>query len=272
LGGLAQNVCVDQERHSVSVDSDSMGTKRAFSGQARSQSSYRGRAKDRPACPPEGFRKRNLCPVLQPAGRERLTFRSATGSPSACADAMNQTSSQSSVEMGRDGCEVPWAQVEGLHLESFGWARSCCRQDAEEAENVLQAVYLKIFERKAVFDGRAAFRTWLFAVIRKTAAEGRRQRFFRRLALARQREVEPAPTQPQSPERAAYLAEVRTAFRALVGGLPRRQSEVLQLVFYHDLSLSEAAAVMEVSLGSARTHYERGKRRLRAAMEGAGVR
>jgi DNA-directed RNA polymerase specialized sigma24 family protein len=30
--------------------------------------------------------------------------------------------------------------------------------------------------------------------------------------------------------------------------------------------------VMDVSLGSARTHYERGKRRLRAAMAEAGVR
>jgi RNA polymerase sigma-70 factor (ECF subfamily) len=182
---------------------------------------------------------------------------------------LSQTWSQRGMET--DG-ELPWAQVEALRVESFGWARSCCRQDAEEAENVLQGVYLKISEGKAVFDGRAAFRTWLFAVIRKTAAEGRRRRFFQRLALARQQLAAPAPTQPQSPERAAYLAELRTAFRTLVAGLPRRQSEVLQLVFYHDLSLSEAATVMEISLGSARTHYERGKRRLRAAMEEAGVR
>jgi RNA polymerase sigma factor (sigma-70 family) len=182
---------------------------------------------------------------------------------------MTSIASQHDAEM--DG-EALRAQLECLHGESFGWARSCCRQDPEEAENVLQAVYLKIFERKAVFDGRAAFRTWLFAVIRKTAAEGRRRWLFQRLAQARQQQAEPAPQQPRSPEQAAYLAEVRSAFRALVAGLPRRQAEVLQLVFYHDLSLSEAAAVMAVSLGSARTHYERGKRRLRSAMAEAGVR
>jgi RNA polymerase sigma factor (sigma-70 family) len=147
---------------------------------------------------------------------------------------------------------------------------SCCRHDAEEAENVLQAVYLKIFERRALYDERSSFRTWLFAVIRNPAADSRRRRFLQRLSLARQ-EREPAPAPPRSPERAAYLAEVRTAFRSLVAALPRRQAEVLQLVFYHDLSLSEAAAVMEVSLGSARTHYKRGKLRLKAAMKAAGV-
>src|SRR5205807_4993270 len=107
--------------------------------------------------------------------------------------------------------EVPWDQLESLHRESFGWSRSCCRQDAEEAENVLQAVYLKICERKAVFDGRSALRTWLFAVIRKTAAEGRRRRFIQRLALARRQQAEPAAPPPPGPEQAAYRAEVRTA-------------------------------------------------------------
>jgi hypothetical protein len=35
---LAQNVGVNQDCHSVSVDSDSIGTKKPFSGQARSHS------------------------------------------------------------------------------------------------------------------------------------------------------------------------------------------------------------------------------------------
>jgi hypothetical protein len=38
MDGPAENVGVNQESHRVSVDSDSMGTKYPFSGQARSQS------------------------------------------------------------------------------------------------------------------------------------------------------------------------------------------------------------------------------------------
>jgi RNA polymerase sigma-70 factor (ECF subfamily) len=42
---------------------------------------------------------------------------------------------------------------------------------------------------------------------------------------------------------------------------------VLHLVFYQDLSIAEAADVMDVGLGTARTHYERGKARLRQLLE-----
>jgi RNA polymerase sigma factor (sigma-70 family) len=181
---------------------------------------------------------------------------------------MPSTSTQRTAPLASDDLR---AQLERLHPESFGWARSCCRQEPEEAENVLQAVYLKIFEHKAVFDGKAAFRTWLFAVIRRTAAEARRRRFLQRLSLKRQREGYAPPAPPSSAEQTTYLAEVRTMFRSVLAALPRRQSEVLQLVFYHDLSLAEAAAVLGVSVGSARTHYERGKRRVRTAMTKAGA-
>ena len=164
------------------------------------------------------------------------------------------------------------AQLERYHQESFGWARNCCRQYPDEAEGVLQAVYLKILERKAVFDGRASFRTWLFAVIRKTAAEEHRRRALSRLRLVRYPEIAPPASPVESADQAVYRSEIQATLGRALAELPRRQREVLQLVFYHDLSLADAAQVMSVSLGSASRHYDRGKKRLREMMEGAKIR
>src|SRR5437868_504304 len=155
------------------------------------------------------------------------------------------------------------SQLERCQRESYGWALCCCSRDAVEAENVLQAVYLKILEGRARFDGRAAFKTWLFSVIRKTAADARRRKFLRGLRLAGYAESAARVAREERPDETLYRSEVRTLFRRALAALPKRQAEVLQLVFYHDLSLSEAAEVMCVSIGSARTHYERGKGRLR---------
>src|ERR1044071_2209519 len=72
-------------------------------------------------------------------------------------------------------------QLQAIHAASFAWALACCDRDRNDAEDVLQTVYVKVLDGKARFDGRAAFRTWLFAVIRTTAAAQRRTRWLRRL-------------------------------------------------------------------------------------------
>src|SRR5256885_17149412 len=72
-------------------------------------------------------------------------------------------------------------ELDRLHPATFGWAIACCAGDRSAAEDALQASYLKILDGRARFDGRASFRTWLFAGVRNTAAELRRRPALRRL-------------------------------------------------------------------------------------------
>ncbi|MBS1788496.1 MAG: RNA polymerase sigma factor [Acidobacteria bacterium] len=160
------------------------------------------------------------------------------------------------------------ANLERHHNESFGWALGCCAHNRSEAEGVLQAVYLKVLEGKARFDGTASFRTWLFAVIRRTAADERRRHWLRGFGLSKYFERNESKTFSNPPEDEIYRSQVQQSFRRALTELPTRQREILQLIFYYDLSLAEAADVMGVSLGSARTHYDRGKQRLRILMKG----
>src|SRR5260370_11812947 len=146
--------------------------------------------------------------------------------------------------------------LEAHHFESYGWALSCCRRRRDEAENVLQLVYLKVLSGKAVFDGRSSFKTWLFAVIRKTAAHEYRMELLRRLRLS---QIPKAIDAKPPDERQGVEIRLKEA----LAKLPARHREVLQLVFYHDLSIVEAARVMGVGIGSARTHYERAKKQMR---------
>ena len=159
------------------------------------------------------------------------------------------------------------AELERLHPASFGWALSCCRHNRSDAEEVLQTVYLKILQGKAIYRGESKLQTWLFAVIRKTAASEHRKQMLRSLITL----GSPAKKSSSEPELELEWSELQRRFRQALAGLPQRQRETLHLVFYQDLSVTEAAAVMNISIGSARRHYERGKKRLRQSLDREGV-
>ncbi len=159
-----------------------------------------------------------------------------------------------------------------LHDASFGWACSCCGWNETEAEDVLQEAYLKVISGRASFDGRSAFRTWLFGVIRFTALERSRKARSRwarwdRLAAetAAEGRVEQPPDLEEGDERARLL-------RQGLETLPERQRQIVHLVFYEEMTIREAAEVMGVSIGSARVHYDRAKKKLRSFLADQAVR
>src|SRR6266702_2878865 len=119
------------------------------------------------------------------------------------------------------------AKLEELHAAAFGWALSCCGWDRSAAEDVLQATYLKLLDGRARFDGRSTVRTFVFGVIARTAREARRRAALRRWL--------PLAALGLGPE--------------AVDGRP-----------------DPAAALAGVSVGTARTHYERGKAALRTLL------
>ena len=161
------------------------------------------------------------------------------------------------------------AELARLHEASFGWALSCCARNPTEAEEVLQIVYLKILQGKAIYRGESRLQTWLFAVIRKTAISERRKHLLRTLKSI----AGPQPNEAVHPRPEVEIerSEMQQRFQQALAQLPARQRETLHLVFYQELSLSEAAEVMNISIGSTRRHYERGKKRLRETLVRDGV-
>ena len=156
--------------------------------------------------------------------------------------------------------------LKARHTDNYGWALACCGWQREMAEDVLQEAYLRVLDGRAVFGGKSSDKTWFFAVIKRVAAElQRRQRHRAFLNLRQVRAESPlnAPVAEQvSPDGALLQDEASRELRSALMQLSTRQREVLHLVFYGELSLEEAAETLDISLGSTRTHYHRGKLRL----------
>jgi RNA polymerase sigma factor (sigma-70 family) len=155
--------------------------------------------------------------------------------------------------------------IEELHPASYAWAVGCCRRNRDDAEEILQNVYVMVLEGRARFDGHSTLKTWLFAVIRRASLSHFRTRWLREARLLQWFGVS---DEPQAADRSNEIETTQTAAQlvAALSRLPRRQREIIELVFYHDLTVDQAAAVMGVGVGSARVHYDRAKKRLRSLL------
>ena len=143
------------------------------------------------------------------------------------------------------------SQLKSNHEDAFTWTLQCCNHDQQEAQDILQNVYVKILEGRAEFQNKSSFKTWLFSVIRFTAIDQVRGRMqFESLENIEIQTMDSA-------------GSFEDYYRSLLQRLPKRQSEVLLLSFYHEMTLEEIAGVLEISIGSVRTHYSRGKDAIR---------
>jgi ACR3 family arsenite transporter len=150
-----------------------------------------------------------------------------------------------------DDMQTKWLLkiLKTLHEDGYRWARQCCNYQEELSKEVMQEVYLKILNKKAQFKEQASLKTWFFSVIRYTALDH----------LKKLRHDEPIDGLEIAEEHVESNAK---DLQLLLEQLPQQQRKVLLLVFYHDLTLEEAAEVMQVSIGTARTHYDRGKKKM----------
>jgi RNA polymerase sigma-70 factor (ECF subfamily) len=147
------------------------------------------------------------------------------------------------------------------HKENYIWALRCSLGNKEEAKEALQESYLKVLEGRAKFNGRSEFKTWLFAVIRITVADRRRKQIIEEIKNLEFAELLKRFTTQHHDEETSNIEE---QLLKSLSELSPKQEQILRLVFYHNFTIEEAATVMAISVGSARTHYERGKNNLRA--------
>ena len=147
--------------------------------------------------------------------------------------------------------------LEAIHGQVFGWALSRCDYDRATAEDLMQQAYVELLSGKARFDKRSSLKTFVFAVI-QNLARSRFRRLASRLRLAKRIETEPAAEHSE-----LQIPEARGDVWQAVYRLPQRQRDIIELVFCRDMTIEEASAVMGVSVGTGRVHYDRAKKALR---------
>jgi len=149
-------------------------------------------------------------------------------------------------------------------------------QNREDALDVCQDAFVKMYRALANWSARASIYTWLYRVIVNRAIDIKRKRArrktvstdaARRGAGDEQYELpEPAASGLDDPERLASSSELEGRIRAAVMTLPPRQQQVFVLRHFEDLPLKQIAAIQQTSLGAVKATLFQAVRKLRASL------
>ena len=147
------------------------------------------------------------------------------------------------------------AHLDGLRR----YARALTRDDVA-ADDLVQEALLRAIERAGTFRAGGSLRAWLAGIVhnqfvsgrRRQAAEARRDETFVGIGLATQ--------DPGDPDHAAQLVWVAERFH----DLPEAQRTVLHLVAVEGLSYQEAAAALDVPIGTVMSRLSRARATRRA--------
>ncbi len=142
-------------------------------------------------------------------------------------------------------------------------------RNEEDAHDLAQEVFVKIYGALDRFDPKYRFSTWLFRVAQNAAIDKIRKRRLKLVSLHRpdtgdgdsgQWEL---PGNEPTPYKTARNVERGDAIRQAVDELPWEYRELISLRHYGELSYDEIAKLKEMPLGTVKNKLFRGRQMLK---------
>jgi RNA polymerase sigma-70 factor (ECF subfamily) len=136
------------------------------------------------------------------------------------------------------------------------------------AEDLVSEVFIDVWRKAALFEGRSQVATWLLAIARYKTLTFLRSRTFDRLdENTANAIVDPADDVEQAYEKRDSGRLLRRCLAHLSPG----HREVIDLVYYHERSMSEVADILGIPEATVRTRMFYARKRLAELLKAQGV-
>src|SRR5262249_43810801 len=128
------------------------------------------------------------------------------------------------------------------HVRVYRFIRRIVQNPAI-AEELINEVFLEIWRSARGFAGTSSAITWMLSIAHhqaiSTLRKQREHSWDDRVVLA-------LPYTADDPEKAAQKADKRAILRRCIDALPPAHAAIIDLVYYHELSVAEAAGVLQI--------------------------
>jgi RNA polymerase sigma-70 factor (ECF subfamily) len=143
----------------------------------------------------------------------------------------------------------------------------------EQAEDIAQEVFLRVYRNLDKFSGKSKLSTWIYRIAYNTTVElWRRRKETISFDFLLEEGWQPE-SYDQSPDESTERVEQMRLLQGLIGNLPEKYRGVIVLFYLQDKSYEQVAEIMSLPLGTVKTYLHRAKKALYTAYvrrEGGG--
>jgi RNA polymerase sigma-70 factor, ECF subfamily len=140
--------------------------------------------------------------------------------------------------------------------------------NAATAEDIVSEVFIELWRQAWRFEGRARLSTWLIAIARNKALSAMRHRVDQPLEDSA---AETIPDDAVTVEESLDAAKRSAILRNCLERLSPAHREIIDLVYYHEKSVEEAAAIVGAPAATVKTRMFYARRRLAELVKAAGI-
>ena len=143
----------------------------------------------------------------------------------------------------------------------------------EDAHDLTQEIFVKVFLALDRFDPKYQFSTWLFRIAQNSAIDALRKKSVAEVPLTRPASEDEDSKEREfadegiSPYRALKNKQLSAAIEGAVENLPPDYRELIQLRHYAELSYEEIASMKKLPLGTVKNKLFRARNLLKDALE-----
>jgi len=152
------------------------------------------------------------------------------------------------------------------HSKSIYYLAYRMTDSEQDAEDIRQEVFVRVFKALPKWKPKASFYTWLRTVTMNLCIDHHRKRIRRQTRPLESKDgfAMDIPTDSSvDPLRTAEAEELMQKILVAAEKLSRRQREAFMLFHYADLSLKEAAETMDCAVGTVKAHLNRATAKMR---------
>ena len=144
--------------------------------------------------------------------------------------------------------------------------------DGQEAHDLAQDIFVKVYLALDRYDSKYQFSTWLFRIAQNAAIDVLRKKTISEVPLARPSEDEPQKEREfadpgVSPYRALKNKQLSAAIETAVQNLPADYRELIQLRHFAELSYEEIATMKRLPLGTVKNKLFRARNLLKEQLD-----